>query len=146
MPELGGFFCSCVPWAFTWILRPATIFIFFFTFFQCNSCVVIVPAMGPKSLGFCFNFMEMDINDVFTAWRLARISLVEVNLYDLFIYAFVLLGIFNDDFHQNAKTKTVRKTPRTNHNISLENIPTRHFVTSKMTEIFEKWWKTIGND
>lgn len=149
MPELGGlFFRSYVLWAFTWILQAATIFINFFSvLFPWNSCVVTVPAMGPTSLRFCINFMEMVINDAFTAWRLARILL----LYMIYLsMRFFYSEFFDDDFH--LKPKIVGKHPDKINtfycriyqpNILFPNSGTKCYLNIENDWKYWKWWKTI---
>lgn len=133
MPELGEiFFSQLCAMSFH---KAATIFIkfFFLVFFPWNSCVVTVPAMGPKSLRFCINFMEIVINDASTAWRLARILL----LYMIYLSMRVFYSEFFDDDFQ-LKPKIVGKHP--------DKINTFYCRIYQLNILFPKCYWNIEND
>lgn len=128
----GDFFSQLCAMSFH---KAATIFIkfFFLVFFPWNSCVVTVPAMGPKSLRFCINFMEIVINDASTAWRLARILL----LYMIYLSMRVFYSEFFDDDFQ-LKPKIVGKHP--------DKINTFYCRIYQLNILFPKCYWNIEND
>lgn len=128
----GDFFFAAMCYELS---QAATIFIkfFFLVFFPWNSCVVTVPAMGPKSLRFCINFMEIVINDASTAWRLARILL----LYMIYLSMRVFYSEFFDDDFQ-LKPKIVGKHP--------DKINTFYCRIYQLNILFPKCYWNIEND